>query len=75
VMPGLDIDVEDLYRDAMTFGRNLYAELWAELHPDGKPLMQVALTPEMLRGMTPEARQILVARFPREVMKALGQVK
>jgi len=74
-MAGLDIDIEELYRDGMAFGRNLYAELWAELHPDGKPLMQTELTAEMLRKMGPEARQLLVERHPQEVMRALAEVQ
>jgi len=72
-MAGLDIDIEELYRDGMAYGRRLYAELWAELHPDGKPLMQTELTAEMLRKMGPEAAQLLAARHPQEVMRALAE--
>ena len=74
-MAGLDIDIEELYREGMAYGRNLYAELWADLHPQGKPLMVTEITPELLQQLGTEATQILAQRYPRDVVKAMTGVK
>jgi len=61
-----------LYREEMARAREQYAKLWSELHPNGQPLMQVEITVEMLRKMSPEARQTLTARYPQDVLRALA---
>lgn len=74
-MTDLADNFEKLYRSEMIRARELYYKLWDELHPNGKALMQTDLTAEMLRKMSPEARQALAGRYPQDVLKAMTGVQ
>lgn len=63
-----------LYRETMAYARELYEHLWAEFHPDGKPLLSTEITLDLLMGMSPEGLELLREEYPDEVARVLEGV-